>query len=55
MHSKKEYREILIKKKGQKWVDEHKALLDEQYEFIKSLGDPEDLTNSSQSSVNPDQ
>ena len=55
MRSKEEYIQILIKKKGQKWVEKHIALLDEQYEYIKSLGEPEDVPNSFQSPVNPEE
>lgn len=44
MINKKEvYRKDLIKRKGLAWVQSHEALLDEQFEFIENMGDPEDI------------
>jgi len=41
--NKKEYRKDLIKRKGLAWVESHEGLLDAQYEYIETLGEPEDV------------
>lgn len=42
--NKKEYLKRLTKEKGESYVKENKGLLDAQYEYIETLGDPEDET-----------
>lgn len=39
---RKEYDKKIIEEKGQKYFDENKGLLDSQWDYIDSLGEPSD-------------
>lgn len=39
---REEYDKLLIEEKGQEYLDKNKGLLDAQFEYIDSLGEPSD-------------
>ena len=40
--NREEYEKKLVAEKGQDYLDKNKGLLDSQWEYIESLGDPSD-------------
>lgn len=43
--NRKELDKKIIAEKGQKYFDDNKGLLDAQFEYIESLGDPDDIND----------